>query len=221
MNDKLSAIAGMIQSPFPNERSNAIAMIERLTGQPFAALITAAVRRLVDVPAHAKLDGIERISGVDHFIAAIDVVLRSAGLEWQDLFKANASLPEARGLEALLRSETPRQAKRVSRFDLPVRAEIHPRLHRTGQGRDGKAYGIFHLTGQLFGNDVRFMGDFIARGDAWIAELLAAQCARRAITVEFYDADLPGKMVTIGKPALPAATNVRNSPAAPVDEMFL
>ncbi|MBS7671354.1 hypothetical protein [Croceicoccus gelatinilyticus] len=190
-------------------------MIEKFTGQSIEAMISSKARNIRHAGARNSVLTLVSSRSGDDLIQEVSRQLDTSGLTWSDLFSARS---DAIGFDQIFsemmggagsifsgsnaRAPSPPRKRRVMRSGLPLSATVIPTLQRTGTARTGQQYAVFYLEGDLFGEDVKFVGDFVAFGDAWVSELLSCEASERPVLVEFLDDGNPGKMVKIRKPRL-------------------
>ena len=214
---KVAAIAQMLSSPYEGERSNAASLLEKTTGQSLkATLQSGALRVLTGQTRLNVLTHLRSYTG-DGTILAIGSEIKNANVSWAQLLSAAApssSSTNAGAFDAIFeglfgqavdtlhqgqKAAPPKkqQPRRIYSDDLPVFAAVIPTVERSGQSRGGAPYAVFSLKGDLHGSPVTYVGSFIAFGQEWVDDLLAANDKKSDVLVQFVPAASTGKIPKI------------------------
>ncbi len=221
MNSRLVAVASRLSSPHAGERSNAISLIEKLTGEPFSKALEPGVRQSFSGEARDRILKHLTASDRDQMIRSIGEEIRAANLTWQAVFSAK---PAQAGLEILSSSDSllakffaqcwdkarplygdlapyraPSGLREVPRRHLPVGASVRPTLVSRGMTMGQAPYATFRLTGWTGDEEVAFLGTFIAHGAEWISKLSGLRRGQH-VAITFHDNGDPVRLVEI-KPA--------------------
>ena len=216
-NSKISAIAQMLSSPYEGERSNAAALLAKSTGQSLPSSIKTGALSVLTGQTRLNVLAHLRTYAGDSTILAIGSEIRSANVTWAQLLSAaspSTSSTDDCGFNAIFeglfgqavdtlrqeqKSAPPKkqQARRIYSDDLPVFAAVIPTIERSGQSRSGDPYAVFSLKGDLHGCPVTYIGSFIAFGQEWVDDLLAANDNKSEMLVQFVAGTTAGKMPKI------------------------